>query len=83
MIIVSNAHAYQAVTALFTATGPRAAAAVEAFRLHPEASFTIRKTSRGDFTYMDEDGRETPFRLNVHKDGTPTITTINDTPLPE
>jgi hypothetical protein len=83
MIIVSNAHAYQAVTALFTATGPRAAAAIQALGLHAEASFAIRRTSQGDFVYMDENGRETRFTLNVAKDSTSTITTINDKPLPE
>jgi hypothetical protein len=83
MIIVSNAHAYQAVTALFTATGPRAAAAIEAFGLHPNASFAIRKTSQGDFAYSDTESEEKRFTLTVAKDGTSTITTINDQPLQE
>jgi hypothetical protein len=83
MIIVSNAHAYQAVTALFTATGPRAAAAVHALGLYPEASFAIRKTSQGDFAYLDTVGEEKRFTLHVSKDGTAAITTVNGKPLPE
>jgi hypothetical protein len=83
MIIVSNAHAYQAVTALFTATGPRAAAAVQALGLHPNATFAIRQTSAGDFAYLDTESEEKRFTLHVSKDGTSTITTINGTELPE
>lgn len=82
MIIVSNAHAYQAVTALFTATGPRAAATVKALGLHPHATFAIRQTSEGDFVYQDTVGPEKRFTLKVEKDGTSAITTVNGAPLP-
>lgn len=84
MTEATNAHAYQAVTALFTATGPRAGAAIKVLGLHPNTPFSIRRKSDGTFLYADESTKEYALiSLEVAKDGTPTIATINGKELPK
>lgn len=84
MTETTSAHAYQAVTALFTATGPRAATAIKELGLHPNTPFSIRRKSDGTFLYADESTKEYALiSLEIAKDGTPTIATINSNALPE
>lgn len=78
----ATAHAYQAVTALFTRTGTYAATAIQGLQLHPHATFAIRKTSDGDFAYLDVDGEEKRFTLTTDHNGAPVIATIGDKQMP-